>query len=174
MTSRDPLLPLPETPINLPAQLDGAERFDEAIRVAVSDANLIAMAWPAKNSEGELVPPPHDHVLHELVHAHHLVDDEKLLASPRLGDVAFLSELPACFVCNSQARYDARVETRGVQVSGYLCGHHYLQIGSGTLGASGDSYLMLYSEVPLEVQRECNNMLAVQGRDPIFEATNIR
>lgn len=50
----------------------------------------------------------------------------------------------------------------------YLCTDHYLARGLGTLGASGDSYLMLMSEVPDSVRATCNEIRSAQGKTPIF------
>ena len=126
------------------------------------------MAWPARDSEGKLVAPPAEHVLHELAHIYDLVDEERLMSSPKLGDVYVDSELPKCDMCGQDARYDAIVEMNGTKGGAYLCGDHYSEHGSGTLGASGDTYLMLPEEVPDWVRDDCRRLLAEQGREPMF------
>lgn len=168
MTTPDPLLPLPDEPLNLSASLSPEERL-EAVLVAVIDhVNFHAMAWPARDSTGALVAPPAQHVLHELAHAYDLVDEERLMSSPRLNNVYVAEELPNCDFCTSDARYDAMVVAEGTKGGAYMCIDHYSQFGSGTLGASGDTYLMLVGEVPAWVKNDCNQLLATQGRKRIF------
>lgn len=168
MENLDPLLPLPDATLELPKDLPSEERL-KAVFIAVRDyINLHAMAWPARNKEGDLLPPPDEHILHELAHRYNLVDEESLLTNPSLGDVGVVSELPDCDYCGREARYDAIVEINGAKGGAYLCGDHYLEHGSGTLGASGDAYLMLESEVPQWVQDVCNQLLSKQGRAPVF------
>lgn len=164
----DPLLPLPDEPLDSLEGVTPEERM-KALIVSVSDhLDLHAMAWPARNAEGNLAPPPGEHVFHELAHIHDLVDEERLLSSPKLGDVYVISELPACDLCGGNARYDAVIEVNADRGGAYLCDDHYSEHGSGTLGASGDTYLMLATEVPKWVQDGCNQLLAAQGRDPLF------
>lgn len=135
---------------------------------ALDHVNLHAMAWPAADADGNLQPPPDAHVLHELAHANNLADEEGLLVNPRLGTVGVLTELPECDFCYEPARYDA-VITVGERGGGAnLCGDHYREKGSGTLGASGDAYLMLNDEVSESVRSTCNKIRAAQGKDPLF------
>lgn len=163
----DPLLPLPDATIELPEHLTGEDRLNAAFAAALDHVNLHAMAWPASDVHGNLAPPPDEHVLHDLAHAYELVDEERLLVNPRLGDVAVVSELPECDFCGRDARYDAVIEINDRRGGANLCGDHYRKYGSGTLGASGDAYLMHHSEVPAWVQDRCNQLLAAQGREPI-------
>ncbi|MDI3194267.1 hypothetical protein QK290_07350 [Pseudarthrobacter sp. AL07] len=168
MNLPDPLLPLPDEPLDLPEGSDTEERLKLAF-VSVSDhVNLHAMAWPARDLDGKLAAPPAEHVLHELAHIYELVDEERLISSPKLGDVYVDSELPKCDLCSRDARYDAIVEMNGTKGGAFLCGDHYTELGSGTLGASGDTYLMLTAEVPDWVRDECNWLLATKGREPLF------
>jgi hypothetical protein len=168
MTLPDPLLPLPDEPLDLPEGLTAEERLKAAFILVSDHINLHAMAWPAKDSEGKLVAPPAEHVLHELAHIYDLVDEERLMSSPKLGDVYVDSELPKCDMCGQDARYDAIVKMNGTKGGAYLCRDHYSEHGSGTLGASGDTYLMLTAEVPDWVRDACNRLLAAQGREPMF------
>lgn len=168
MSLPDPLLPLPDISLNIPEELPGEDQL-KAAYVGVSDhVNLHAMSWPAKDRSGRLVPPPAEHVLHDLAHAYNLVEEERLFESPRLGDVTVVTELPGCGMCDEEARYDAAVEVAGGAAGVFLCDAHYLEHGSGTLGATGDTYLMLFEEVPQAVQDDCNVLLAAQQRQPIF------
>lgn len=164
----DPLLPFPDATIELPVHLTGEDRLTAAFVAALDHVNLHAMAWPANDAEENLVPPPGEHVLHDLAHSYELVDEERLLVNPRLGDVALVPELPECDLCGREARYDAVIEMNGRRGGANLCGDHYREHGSGTLGASGDAYLMLNPEVPAWVQDACNQLLAAQGREPLF------
>jgi hypothetical protein len=164
----DPLLRLPNEQIAVPTGLSGHERLEAVLIQALDHVNLHAMAWPAADGNDNLVPPPDAHVLHELAHANDLADEEDLLVHPRLGTVGVVTELPECDFCYESARYDA-VITVGEQRGGAsLCGDHYREKGSGTLGASGDAYLMLDSEVSESVRSTCNEIRAAQGKDPLF------
>lgn len=168
MNLPNPLLPLPDEPSNQ-QNLAGTEALENAAVVSAIDyVNLHAMAWPARDSMGNLVPPPAEHVFHDLAHVYDLVDEESLLTHPKLGVVYVDSELPSCDLCDKDARYDAIIEMHGSKGGAFLCGDHYSQHGSGTLGASGDTYLMLMAEVPDGVQKGCNELLAAQGRAPLF------
>ena len=135
---------------------------------AVDHVNLHAMAWRATNVDGSLEPPPDAHVLHDLAHAYDLADEEDLLLNPRLGTVAVVTELPECDFCYESARYDAVITTGDHRHGANLCGDHYREKGSGTLGVSGDAYLMLRAEVSESVRSTCNEIRAAQGKDPLF------
>lgn len=165
MTLPDPLLPMPDEVLDLPRDMSAEDRLKATFSSIYDHINLHAMAWPAKDSDGNLMPPPAEHVLHELAHVYELVDEERLLASPKLGDVHVDSELPGCDFCGEEARYDAMIEKGG---GAYMCGDHYSEYGSGTLGASGDTYLMLNVEVPVWVQDVCNQLRSTQGRGRLF------
>ena len=142
----DPLLRLPDEQIAVPPGLNRDALLEAVFTQALDHVNLHAMAWPATDADGKLVPPPDAHVLHDLAHAHDLADEEDLVINPRLGTVAVVTELPECDFCYEPARYDA-VVTVGGSTGANLCGDHYREKGSGTLGASGDAYLMLHTEV---------------------------
>lgn len=168
MNLPNPLLPLPDEPLRLPEGLAAEERLQAAFVLVSDHVNLHAMAWPARDSNGKLVAPPAEHVLHELAHIYELVDEESLISSPKLGDVYVTEELPCCNFCGSVARYDALIKMNGTRGGAYLCGDHYSELGSGTLGASGDTYLMLSAEVPAWVREDCNQLRAAQDREPLF------
>lgn len=164
----DPLLPLPEATIEVALDLSGEERLAALLTAAIDHVNLHAMAWPAKDRDGQLVPPPDEHVLHELAHECELADEERLMISPRLGTVGFLSKLPGCDFCGMPARYDAAIAARERRTWANMCSQHYVENGSGTLGTSHGAYLMLWSEVPRSVQATCNQIRQAQGKDPVF------
>lgn len=165
----DPLLRLPDEPIDLPPSgLSGQQRLETAFRVAIDHVNLHAMAWPAKDSNGKLSPQPPGQVLHELAHQYDLADEEDLLVTPRLGTVGILTKLFSCSFCDALARYDGMDPSGDRRAGAYMCADHYLGYGSGTLGASGDAYLMLWSEVPQSVQEACNEIRRAQRKDPLF------
>lgn len=168
MDAPDPLLRLPDEQVTLPPGLSSEERLAALFGAAFDHVNLHAMAWPATDASGALVPPPDEHVLHDLAHANELADEEDLFANPRLGTVTVLWELPDCDVCGVSARYDATVHVDDRSAGAFLCDEHYLELGSGTLGASGDTYLMLSTEVSESVQATCNQIRQAQGKDPIF------
>lgn len=169
MSTRDPLLRLPDEQIAIPSDLEGEDRLNAAFEAVLDHVNLHAMAWPAKDVSGQLVSPPLEHVLHELAHQYELADEDDLLVSPRLGTVAIIPELPECdLLCGGPARYDVLLRDGDREAGAYICSDHYLERGSGTLGASGDTYLMRSSEVPEEVRSTCNEIRAAQGMEPIF------
>lgn len=148
--------------------LSGDDLLDAVFTQALDHVNLHAMAWRVFDADGNLLPPPDEHVLHELAHANNLADEDELLAASRLGTVGVVAELPECDFCREPARFDA-VITVGAQRGGAsLCGDHYREKGSGTLGASGDGYLMLDSEVSESVRSICNKIRVAQGKDPLF------
>jgi len=164
----DPLLRLPGERIAVPPGLSGDELLEAVFTQALDHVNLHAMAWPAADARGNLVPPPDAHVLHELAHANDLADEEDLLVNPRLGTVGVVTELPECDFCYLLARYDAVITVGDQRGGASLCGEHYREKGSGTLGASGDAYLMLDSEVSDSVRATCNEIRAAQSKDPLF------
>lgn len=167
MSTPDPLLRLPDEQIAIPSELEGEDRLYAVFEAVLDYVNLHAMAWPARDS-GQLVPPPPEHVLHELAHQYELADEDDLLVRPRLGTVAIVPELPACDLCGEPARYDVLLRVGDREAGANICSDHYLEWGSGTLGASGDTYLMRSSEVPEEVRATCNEIRAAQGKEPIF------
>lgn len=164
----DPLLRLPDEQVAVPPGLSEEERLEAVLTQALDHVNFHAMAWPAADADGNLVPPPDAHVLHELAHANDLADEDDLLVNPRLGTVGVVSELPECDFCHEPARYDAVITIGDRRGGASLCGEHYREKGSGTLGASGDAYLMLKSEVSDSVRATCNEIRAAQGNDPLF------
>ena len=164
----DPLLRLPNEQIAIRPGLSGSDRLEAAFTQALDHLNLHAMAWPAADSSGNLQPPPDAHVLHELAHANDLADEEDLLVNSRLGTVGIVAELPECDFCHLPARYDAVITVGDRRGGAYLCGDHYREEGSGTLGATGDAYLVLDSEISESVRSICNEIRAVQGKEPLF------
>lgn len=168
MSIPDPLLRLPDEQITVPPDLEGEDLLNAVFAATVDHINLHAMAWPAKDASGQLAPPPPEHVLHELAHQYELAEEEDLLVNPRLGTVGVVSELPECDVCGIPARYDATIRIGDRTGGANLCSEDYLHRGSASLGASGDAYLMLWSEVPEPVQVTCNEIRAAQGKEPLF------
>ncbi|WP_147375599.1 hypothetical protein [Jiangella rhizosphaerae] len=164
----DPLLRLPDEQIAAAPGLSGDDLLEDVFTQVYDHVNLHAMAWPAADRDGNLVPPPGAHVLHDLAHVHDLAGEEDLMVNPRLGTVAVVPDLPECDFCYLPARYDARITIGERRVGANLCGDHYRVKGSGTLGASGDAYLMLRSEVPESVRLACNKIRAAQSEDPLF------
>jgi hypothetical protein len=164
----DPLLPFPDGEIELAPDLTGEERLHAAFVAAIDHVNLHAMAWPAQDKQGRLVPPPAEHVLHELAHAYDLADEERLMVNPRVGTVAVIDELPECNVCGTAAHYDAHITIGDRSGGANLCDVHYLELGSGSLGATGDTYLMRKAEVPVSVRQTCNQIREAQGKDHLF------
>jgi hypothetical protein len=105
--------------------------------------------------EGQLRPPPDDHVVDYFVRRELLaaelptdIADELQAASP--GTLAFLSPLPDCDMCASSgqspatARYDGPVNDGAW---GYMCPDCFLLYGAPVLGTGRGQYLMTYDEV---------------------------
>jgi hypothetical protein len=172
MSTPDPLLPFPDLDVEITSGLSGEQKVQALAAALYDHFNIHAIAWPARDEDGRFVPPPDEHVLHELAHSYELVDEERLFASPRLGVVGFVKDLPACDLCADKSRYDVLIKHNAQTAGAFLCERHYADLGSGTLGASGDSYLMRYSEVPDRVQQICNDLLEAQGRGPLSFETN--
>ena len=159
----------PDASIEVPSGLAGDDRLRHVRDQIADHLNFNAMAWPARNNHGVLIPPPDEHVLHELAHDYDLASEEDLLTHPRVRTVGFVAELMDCDLCSAPARYDAHVEAgNGVTGGAYLCDDHYLAHGSGTLGAGGDSYIMLRSEIPDHIRSTCNEIRRSQGLAPVF------
>ena len=136
---------------------------------SVSDYfNFNAVAWPAWDGAGHLVPPPDEHVLDALARSYSLVDDEESSVRPAANTVGVLIELPPCDLCGSaDARVDGGMTTRdGVHAS--MCASCYRRHGVGTFGASGDGYLLTFAEVSDEVRHVCDQITTRLGRPSIF------
>lgn len=162
------LLPFPDGKIELPPGLTGDERMHAAFEAALDHLNAHAMAWPARDTEGHLVPPPDSHVAHHLALTYGLGDEEEMLILPSVHTVAVVDELPSCWRCGHEARYDSRVvDVNGRTAGAYVCTADYDLEGSGTLGATGDVYLMLSREVPMNVRTLVNLHMVARGRETL-------
>jgi hypothetical protein len=170
VTLPDPLLRLPDTPLDLPSNVSGEELLHAAFEQVSDHVNLHAMVWPATDKTGKLVCPPDEHVLHELAHEYELADEQDLMTNPRLHTVGFVFELPECDLCGEPARYDVLVQQGGRRVGANLCGDDFLDQGLTTLGGNTGAYLMLRSEIPPHVKATCNQIRAAQGKEPAFES----
>jgi hypothetical protein len=170
MDADHPLLTPTPGILEPPADLQGEELQRWIFEAAVDHMNIHAMVWPARDSAGQLVPPPPEHVLDHLARANDLADEDDINRTSGAGTVAVLTPLPQCDLCEHyEARYDARLETgAGRPVPAFVCPDCYARDGSGSLGASGDVYLMMDSEVPPEVRAICNEIRARSGKKPLF------
>lgn len=129
--------------------------------------NLGAMVWPARGPDGVLRPPPDEHVLDHLARSNELVDEVRALSTLSAGTVAVVVDLPSCDVCGWVARYDATVEVSGGTGGAYLCRDCYNERGSGSLGASGDVYLMRLDEVSDWVRDRYDAVARSRGKSPL-------
>lgn len=168
MDATDPLLPQPWGDITIPPGLSGTA-VEEWLATQVSDHfNLNALVWQARDAEGRLAPPPAEHVLDHLARSNDLVEEERSNTTIGANTVTVQSDLPECDLCGDPARYDARLASGGHTVNAFACPSCYTEHGSGTLGASGDVYIMLDSEVPSDVRRICNEIREGQDKPPLF------
>lgn len=120
----------------------------------------LRIVWPAAVN-GELVPPPLEHVLDRLVRSEIAGESAEIEAQltlhPSPGTVAVVYRLPGCDFCSregadTRARYDGRVEISNRAMGANMCSAHYVQHGSGRLGLGEGQYLMTRDEVPIQVR----------------------
>ncbi len=163
----DPLLPQPPDELHVPGHLTGEDRIRWVFEAAVDHVNFNAMAWPARDRSGTLQPPPDEHVLDGLARANDLVDEERALSTISAGTVTVVTDLPSCDLCNQEARYDATIEVSGRSGGAFLCPACYEMRGSGSLGASGDVYLMRIDEVSDWVRQRYDAVAASIGKPPL-------
>jgi hypothetical protein len=134
----DPLLPQPPDELKVPPHLTGEDRRRWLFEAALDHMNMGAMVWPARDREGDLQPPPDEHVLDHLARCNELVDEVRALSTLSAGTVAVVVDLPSC---------DER--------------------GSGSLGASGDVYLMRLDEVSDWVRDRYDAVARLRGKPPL-------
>jgi hypothetical protein len=133
--------------------------------------DMTAMSLPARDRDGNLVPPPHGHVLDHLARSHDLVPEIEALSRPAAPySVECVTKLPDCELCghSGAARYYGHL--LGADGPGLrLCPDCYGDRCGGRLGsATGDIYLMLYDEVPQAVRDRCDRATASLGRPSIW------
>lgn len=169
MDASDPLIPPPDDSWFAVPNVGPDEDPDLALTEAVSDYfNFNAIAWPATNTAGALVPPPQEHVLDYLARSYDLVAEERTLVRPAASTVVVMSELPFCNLCGQPARYDGKLTVDGEKANAFACTRCYESHGSGTLGATGDAYLMTLDEVPPDVRAVCDELTAAVGRPSLW------
>lgn len=168
MATPDPLILQPPDPIAVQEGLHGDELLSAMFESMSDFVQMHALALPAFDREGRPLVPPSDHVLDHLVRANDLVREDRLLNTLEAGTVAVVVSLPTCDVCQSRARYDVVLREEGATYGANLCTSCYAANGSGTLGASGDVYMVLISEVSPDVIATCNELLRLQDRDIFF------
>lgn len=162
------MLPQPPDELQIPRNLTGEARLRWVFEAALDHMNLHAMAWPARDRHGSLQPPPDDHVLDHLARADDLVDEERAGSTISAGTVAVLEHLPSCDLCGEEeARYDGTIEVSGRTGGAYMCSDCYEEHGSGSLGASGDVYLMTFAEVSDWVRDRYDTVAGSRGKPPL-------
>jgi hypothetical protein len=168
--AQDPLIAQPPNePIPLSPALSNEERIRTLMSAVLDHVNLNAIAWPAMDTRGCLVPPPDEHVLDHLARTNELVDEDRALITLAANTVWVGTELLDCDLCDELARYDSTMPTTsGGEAGAYLCPNCYQEHGSGSLGASGDTYLMVTAEVSEGVRQRCNDLCDSLGRDHMF------
>jgi len=164
----DPLIPPPSEHGWFRSPGSGDDPL-EAVAEAISDyVNFNALVWPARDASGQLKPPPVEHVLDRLARSEDLVPEEQALTRPAAGTVAVIGRLPDCDLCGHPARYDGQLTVNGTKAAAFACPTCYDEYGSGALGATGDVYLMTWTEVPSEVRRVCDELTAQLGRPSLW------
>lgn len=165
----DPLIPPPDAGWLAVPAIAPHQDPERALAEAVFDYfNFNALAWPARDASGALVPPPDEHVLDRLARAEELVSEEQTQVRPEAGTVTVMSTLHTCDLCFLPARYDAKLTVDEMKVFGFACPDCYGRHGSGTLGASGDTYMMTWDEVSPEVRAVCDELTASLGRPSLW------
>lgn len=136
-----------------------ASPLDDVAGWVVDIGVQMQFVWPAAWN-GELVAPPMQHLLDQLVRertagARPEVDAEQSL-HPHPMTIAEVWELPECDFCAVEgreraARYDAPRAEPADGAWANMCEDHYRSHGSGLLGAGEGQYLVLTAEVPAEL-----------------------
>jgi hypothetical protein len=164
------LMSAPEKMLTVPSGLSPDEKLNAVMRAALDYLDENAWAWPARDDDGRFAPPPDDHVRHHLAVSYDLGEEEEIAILPAMHTVAVVDELRECLHCLRPGRYDAYVVLGDRKTHARLCEQHYERDGSGVLGSTGDVYLMLWDEVPAEVQSDVNAHMVARGREPmVFE-----
>jgi hypothetical protein len=169
MDASDPLIPPPDDVWLAVPAVGPDEDPERAMAEAVSDYfNFNAIAWPARDASGAFVAPPDEHVLDRLARAEELVSEEQSQVRPEAGTVTVMSTLPPCNLCGLPARYDAKLTVDETEAFGFACPDCYGRHGSGTLGATGAVYMMMWDEVSPEVRAVCDELTASLGRPSLW------
>ena len=164
----DPLIPM----VSPEEWIDPAAAGGDLNVVASQIADyysLNSFVWPARDSHGNLVPPPADQVLDHLVHSRALLAEGDLLDRPPVDTVFVLSTLPSCDLCKAEdARYETHIEISGTRAGCSMGPSCYTTRGPGQLGTGHGSYLMLWAEVPPEVRQVCDELCSRVGRPSLW------
>jgi len=169
MNADDPLLPAPDPSGWMATPPAGEDAVEHSVTAAMDYMNFHAIAWPARDSAGRLVAPPDEHVLDQLARTEGLVAEEESLIRPAAGTVAVVAELPICDICDQErARYDGIASVGNKSATAFSCPACYDRYGSGTLGATGDCYLMTLPEVSPAVRAVCDELTKRHGRASLW------
>lgn len=131
----------------------------EAVMWVGDIAAQLKMVWPAVR-DGDLEPPPVQHVLDHLVRSRIAGEsaeiEAELVLRPKPGTVAVVHHLPTCDFCTEaggerRARYDSTIEGPPSGMA-YMCAEHYLEHAPLRLGPGEGQYLMTSNEVPAAVR----------------------
>lgn len=166
--ANDPLIPPPDDTAFEPV-MPGEDPIEAGARRVSDYFNMAAMAWPARDATGQLVPPPPEHVLDSLARSYDLVEEEQAQVRPAAGTVTVIPQLPVCDFCGGQnARYDGHLKSGDQSIAGMACSDCYGRAGLESLGATGDVYLMTKADVPKEVRAVCDELTARLGRPSLW------
>lgn len=169
MDAHDPLLPAPDDVGWIRRPEPGQDPLDAAIEGVFDYINFNAVAWPVWDESGRLVTPPPEHVLDALARSYELAPEQEILTRPGAHTVSVVMTLPVCDLCqDTEARFDGQLDVGGSSAGAFFCSSCYAARGLGTLGATGDVYLMTYGEVPEDVRAICDEITARQGRESIW------
>ncbi len=127
----------------------------QAMRLIADSKELGRIIWPAQ-IDGELRPPPDEHVLDQLVREEFEGGDGDGFGAfsghPVAGTVGVVLDLPKCQFCEvTDARYDAEVATASNGFWGFMCPSCFLVHSNLQLGLGLGQYLFRHDEIPEEV-----------------------
>jgi hypothetical protein len=130
--------------------------------------------------DGQLTPPPPEHVLDHLVRHYVIPDDAEfefaeLLLTTAPTTVALIDQLPLCDLCAHEgrpatpARYDACASRRGGGPWAYMCGDCFMMRSSQMLGLGLGQYLITRSDLDEGMRSafdSARNHWIARGADP--------
>ncbi len=172
MNANDPLLPAPDAEPWMISPRPGEDPIRASAAGVVDYFFAHQLRWPARNAEGELMPPPPEHVLDCLARAFDLVSEDDIQTHPEAGTVAVVSRLHPCGLCGAAARYDGYVQQGASRLACFMCPRCFDARSSGVLGVGENVYLLQMEEVPAEVRAICDELTGRQGRPSLWSADN--
>jgi hypothetical protein len=169
MTADDPLLPSPDSSAWINPLDNTGDGLEGATSEVIDYFEASTIVFPARDRQGQLAPPPDEHVLDYLARSHSLVDEIEALARPSAGTVCVLDTLPLCDLCHrEEARYDTYVVRDGHRTGCFLGPNCFADRGENRLGTGQAVYMMTYAEVSPEVRRVCDVLCRRYGQPSLW------